>query len=285
MNLRNAVVTGCSVGLGRATALRLARRRWRVFAGVRSDADADALRKEEVGSGRIEPVQLDVRDRTTIESARTYVDARIAGEGLHALINNAGLAVIQPIEFASEEDLAYQLGVNLLGPIRLIQVFLPALRRARGRIVNVTSGVTKVTQPFAGLYAASKAALDQISLSLRLELAPSGVAVVLIDPGLMRTRMTEPGGNTSDAGMADWVHEAVERYGDASRANAARISASVPRAKPPEEVAELVARAVEAENPRDQYLVGSDARAADLLNRLLPWRAKQALLDRVVFRA
>ena len=282
---RNAVVTGCSVGLGRATALRLARGGWRVFAGVRSDADADALVKEEVGSGRIEPVQLDVRDRTAIEAARTYVEARIAGQGLHALVNNAGLAVIQPIEFAAEEDLACQLGVNVLGPIRLIQAFLPALRSARGRIVNVTSGVTKVTQPFTGLYAASKAALDQISLSLRLELAPSGVAVILVDPGLMRTRMTEPGEKTSDAGMADWAREAVERYGDANRANAARISASVPRAKPPEEVAELVAQAVEAENPRDQYLAGSDARAADLLNRLLPWRAKQALLDRVVFRA
>jgi NAD(P)-dependent dehydrogenase (short-subunit alcohol dehydrogenase family) len=135
---RNAVVTGCSVGLGRATALRLARGGWRVFAGVRSDADADALVKEEVGSGRIEPVQLDVRDRAAIEAARTYVEARIAGQGLHALVNNAGLAVIQPIEFASDEDLAYQLGVNLLGPIRLIQAFLPALRSARGRIVNVT---------------------------------------------------------------------------------------------------------------------------------------------------
>ena len=192
--------------------------------------------------------------------------------------------MVQPIEFASEENLSHQLGVNVLGPIWLIQAFLPALRSARGRIVNVTSGVTKVTQPFTGLYAASKAALDQISMSLRLELAPSGVAVILVDPGLMRTRMTEPGDQTNDAGMADWTDEALERYGDANRANAARISASVPRAKPPEAVAELVVQAVEAENHRDQYLAGSDARAADLLNRVLSWRVKQALIDRVVFR-
>ena len=86
---------------------------------------ADALLKEDVRSGRIEPVRLDVRDRTAIESARAYVEARTTGQGLHALVNNAGLAVIQPIEFASEEDLAHQLGVNLVGPIRLIQAFLP----------------------------------------------------------------------------------------------------------------------------------------------------------------
>jgi NAD(P)-dependent dehydrogenase (short-subunit alcohol dehydrogenase family) len=191
--------------------------------------------------------------------------------------------VNQPIEFASEDDVALQLGVNLLGPIRLMQAFLPSLRNARGRIVNVTSGVTKISQPFVGLYAASKAALDQISLTLRIELEPFGVAVIIVDPGLMRTRMTEDPEGSSERSMATWSAEAVHRYGDANRASSARVAASVPGAKPPEAVAETVARALGEEKPRDRYLAGSDARAADLLDRLLPWRMKQRLVARLVF--
>jgi NAD(P)-dependent dehydrogenase (short-subunit alcohol dehydrogenase family) len=281
----SAIVTGCSVGLGRATALHLARGGWCVFAGVRSQADADALAREDAGPGRIEPVQLDVLDRAAIEQARAKIDDAVGERGLQALVNNAGLAVNAPIEFASEEEITYQLGVNLLGPIRLIQAFLPALRRARGRIVNVTSGITKVSQPLVGLYAASKAALDQVSLSLRLELAPSEIAVILVDPGLMRSRMTEAGVAASEAAIAGWSRSAIERYGAISRASAARVAASLSGAKEPERVAAAIAQAVSDPRPRDRYLVGVDARAADWLDRLLPWRVKQKLVERIVFRS
>jgi NAD(P)-dependent dehydrogenase (short-subunit alcohol dehydrogenase family) len=272
--VKSAVVTGCSVGLGRATAEQLVRDGWRVFAGVRREADAPA--------GCV-PLRLDVTDHAAVAQARARVEAALGGAGLDALVNNAALAASVPVEFISDADFAGQLGVNLRGPIRLIQAFLPLLRSACGRIVNVTSGITHVSQPFTALYAASKAALDQTSQALRLELAPWGIPVILVDPGLMRTRMTLSGEQAAAASLAAWPVAAVERYGEASLRSARRVTASLARAKPPEAVARVIARALEAPRPRDAYRVGADAKLAALLARLLPWRARQWLVTRAVF--
>lgn len=272
--MRTALVTGCSVGLGRATVERLIRENWRVFAGVRKEADAPA--------GAV-PVLLDVLDDQAVATARSRVLDEAGDAGLHALVNNAGLVVNAPVEFMTDADFDISFGVNFRGPLRLIQAFLPQLRSARGRIVNVTSGVTKVSQPFTSLYAASKAALDQLSQVLRLELEPWGIPVILVDPGLMRTRMTTTGDEAAHASMAAWPEAAVQRYRDANLRNVAVISASLSRAKEPKVVASVIARALDAEKPRDHYYVGFDAKAAEAINRLLPWRLRQSLVKRAVF--
>lgn len=277
----HVLVTGCSVGLGRATALQLAREGWCVFAGVRSDADAESLRRE--APANLEPVPLDVADPAAVAATSERIADAVGEAGLHGLVNNAGLVVNTPIEFMTDDDFDFQFGVNLRGPIRLVQALLPQLRAARGRIVNVTSGVTKVSQPFTSLYAASKASLDQLSQVLRLELEPWSIAVILVDPGLMRTRMTESGEDAAARSMAAWPEEARKLYGEANVRNVKRITASLPRAKDPEVVARAITRALAEPAPRDRYLVGSDAKAADLLSRLLPWRLKQKLVTKLVF--
>ena len=229
------------------------------------------------------PLLLDVTDAAAVAAARARVAEAVGDAGLHALVNNAGLATSVPVEFIGDADFATVFDVNLRGPIRLIQAFLPLLRVGHGRIVNVTSGVTHVSQPFTALYAASKAALDQTSQALRLELEPWGIPVILVDPGLMRTRMTLSGEQAAEASIAAWPEEAAERYGEANRRNARRIAASLSGAKPPETVAQVIARALDAPRPRDVYRVGADAKLAALLDRLLPWRARQWLVTRAVF--
>src|SRR5688572_20415640 len=134
--MRSALITGCSTGIGRATALRLDQRGWRVFAGVRKQEDADSLAA--AGSERLEPLIVDVADGASVELAGERVAAAAPG-GLDGLVNNAGVAYSGPLEFVPLDDFRKQLEVNLIGHLAVTQAVLPALRFARGRIVNITS--------------------------------------------------------------------------------------------------------------------------------------------------
>jgi NAD(P)-dependent dehydrogenase (short-subunit alcohol dehydrogenase family) len=177
------VVTGASTGIGLACARLLAGRGFQVFAGVRKEADAEALRSE---AASLHPVQLDVTDSEGIaEAARTVREA--AGPGLAGLVNSAGVAVTGPLEYLPVDELRTQLEVNLVGQVAVLQAFLPALRLSRGRIVNISSIGGRVALPLAGPYAASKFALEAVSDSLRRELAPWGVRVAVVEPGGVRT--------------------------------------------------------------------------------------------------
>jgi NAD(P)-dependent dehydrogenase (short-subunit alcohol dehydrogenase family) len=166
MPSRTVFVTGASTGIGRATALELARRGWAVLAGLRRPA--------ELGPG-ITPVELDVTSPAQVAALR--------GRPLDALVNNAGIAVTGPLEYLPLEELREQLEVNTVGQLAVIQACLPALRAARGRIVNVSSVSGRIAFPTYGPYAASKFALEALSDSLRRELRGSGVDVVVVQPG------------------------------------------------------------------------------------------------------
>ena len=153
-------MTGASSGIGEATARRLARSGWRVFATVRKPGDAPE---------RTEEIVLDVTDAEQIAAAA-------AGVGdLHALVNNAGIAIASPLELIPLDELRRQLEVNVLGQVAVTQAFLPHLRRSRGRIVFIGSIAGQSALPFLGPYAASKHALEAITDTLRLELRPFGV--------------------------------------------------------------------------------------------------------------
>ncbi|MFL5841015.1 MAG: SDR family NAD(P)-dependent oxidoreductase [Thermoleophilaceae bacterium] len=159
------VVTGASSGIGETSARHLASLGFNVFAGVRSDADA-----ERVAGARIEPLRIDVTDQASVDAAAAQVGEAAGNVGLAALVNNAGIAVAGPLEFVDIANFQRQMDVNVTGVLRATQAFLPLIRQARGRIVNISSIGGRVAIPLVGPYAASKFAVEGMSDSLRREL-------------------------------------------------------------------------------------------------------------------
>ena len=155
------LITGASTGIGRATALTLAEHGWEVFAGVRKKADGEAV-KEAAGTN-VTPLIIDVTKPASIAKAAAAVSEAAGERGLAALVNNAGIAISGPLELLPHQDYRRQLEVNLTGHLAVTQAMLPLLRKARGRIVNVTSIGGLIAYPFAGPYHASKWGLEAIS--------------------------------------------------------------------------------------------------------------------------
>ena len=275
------VITGASTGIGHASALHLASLGFDVFAGVRRDADAERLRA--AGSGRIEPLRIDVTEQATIDAAVQRVGESLDGGGLAGLVNNAGIAVPGPIEFIPVEEFRRQIEVNLVGQMAVTQAFLPLLRRARGRIVNIGSIGGRVALPLLGPYAASKHAMEGLSDSLRRELRPAGIEVSLIRPGPIKTEIWERGNTTADELLAR-MPGVEEHYGPAIAASRAWAAERAGEAIPPSEVAAVVADALTADKPRTRYLVGPRARLMVRLRELLPDRWFDALIERLARR-
>ncbi|MBT9558830.1 MAG: SDR family oxidoreductase [Myxococcales bacterium] len=197
MKNQTILITGATAGIGRATALYLAQRGHHVIATGRRQAELDRLVTEAGPSLRISAIALDVTNPESIAAAVTSVDTLTNGAGLDALVNNAGFGVMGPLSELSDADLRRQYDTNVFGLMAVTRAFLPAMReRARGsragaRIVNVSSIGGRVTFPFMGAYNSTKYALESLSDALRYELAPFGIAVSLIEPGVIRTEFAE----------------------------------------------------------------------------------------------
>ena len=275
-----AIVTGASSGIGRATALHFDRLGYRVFAGVRREADADALRAD--SSERLAPVLLDVTDIGSIEGAAKTVSAERGEHGLSGLVNNAGIALGGPLEFIPLDELRRQLEVNTIGPVAVTQHFLPLVRRGRGRIDFVSSIGGRSSNPIIGPYAASKFALEALADSLRVELAPSGIHVSVIEPGAVKTMIFEKAGPYGDLALARLPEEGKHLYGKMGRAVLDFFAKMERSAIPPDRVARVIEHALTAARPRTRYLVGIDARIQALLAWLLPDRTRDALFGRLM---
>jgi NAD(P)-dependent dehydrogenase (short-subunit alcohol dehydrogenase family) len=272
-----ALITGASTGIGRATALGLAASGWMVLAGVRKTADGEALRAD--GGERLIPLELDVTNPGQIERAAGRV-GELAPGGLDALVNNAGSAVGGPLELISMDDLRRQFDVNFFGQVAVTQALIPALRRARGRIVLISSVGGLLTTPYLAPYHASKYALESAANSLRLELAGSHIQVALIEPGSVATPIWE-----KNRGQVDELavpEELREQYGHVPAAMAKALQNTARRGIPPERVAQTIERALSARRMRARYLIGRDAHAMVWASRLLPDLLFDRLLRRVV---
>ncbi len=275
-NDRSALVTGASSGIGHATVGELVRGGFFVFAAVRKQKDADRLHAEH--GSRVRPVQLDVTDGAAIAAAVDVVERERGGRGLDALVNNAGIGVTAPIEYIPLDLLRRQFEVNVFGQIAMTQAFLPLLRRAGGRIVNIGSVGGHITLPFGGALCASKHAFRSLDDALRLELHPFGIDVVMIEPGGIRTPAVDKTLGDVDGMLARLPAEGVARYGSVVREFARRAYArEAQHGSPPDVVARAVHRALVARRPRPRYAVGKDARRLLWMARLLP----DAILDRV----
>lgn len=274
--MKSALITGASTGIGCAAALRLDRAGWRVFAGVRKEADADSLR--EAGSERLTPLTLDVTDGGQIAAAAERVGAEVGEAGLDGLVNNAGIGVMGPLETLPLADFRRQIEVNLTGQVAVTQAMLPLIRRASGRVVFVSSAGGRMALPFGGPYHAAKFGLEAVADSLRQELRPWGIEVAVIEPGSIDTPIWERAVRSYEEMAARAPAAQEELYGKrlANLQEGARRTAA--RGIPPEKVAEAIADALTARRPRTRRRVGLDAQGQVLLRRLLPDRALDRLL-------
>ena len=276
---RGAVlVTGASTGIGRACVLSLDAMGFRVYAGVRKSEDGESLGK---ASSRLTPVFFDVTDEQSIATAATEVSRVVGDAGLAGLVNNAGVAIPGPLEYLPLGELRRQLEINLVGQLAVTQAFLPLLRKARGRIVNVSSLAGKLTTPFNGAYSAAKHGLEAFSDALRMELAPWGIRVCVVEPGTIATAMSKKLLRDADAVLSNLPADGRERYGLAIETYARTLASHAQNGSPPEVVSRAVAHALTAPNPRTRYPAGVPAGRMLALYRLLPDR----LLDRVILGA
>lgn len=281
MSDRNALVTGASTGMGRATVLRLAADGYRVFAGVRKETDGQALVRAAAGRGNVVPVALDVTDAGQIAAAVGTVTAVAGEDGLAALVNNAGVGVFGPLELAPLEAIRRQFEVNVTGQIAVTQAFLPLLRQGHGRIVMIGSIGDRAAMPFGEPLGASKAAIAVMADALRQELAPWDVKVILVRPARVRTEAVDKFEADAEKTIASFTDQGRALYADTYRR---MVAAALPRLRdgsPPDAVAGTIAGALAARRPRTRYLVGKDSRRLALLSAALPDRTFDAIRRRL----
>ncbi|HEX3604507.1 MAG TPA: oxidoreductase [Candidatus Dormibacteraeota bacterium] len=272
---RTVLVTGCSSGIGHATAGRLAGRGWTVYASARRPDTLGELRR--LGCRTL---ALDVTDEASMSAAVATVEGEAGGVG--ALVNNAGYSQGGPLEEVPMAELRRQFETNVFGLLRMAQLVLPGMRSGGGgRIVNVGSMGGRLTFPGGGAYHATKYAVEALSDALRFEVAGFGIGVSLIEPGLIRTRF----GDTAVASLAalpegDGPYAAFSSAVSATTAGAyagmmGRVLGAGPGA-----VARVIERALTARHPRPRYVVTPGARAMIALHAVLPDRAFDAILAR-----
>ena len=274
--MRSVLVTGASTGIGRATALRLDASGWRVFAGFRDPAHGESLRQ--AGSERLTPLTLDVTDPEQIAAAAARVEAE-SEDGLHGLVNNAGVAIPGPLETIPLEDFRRQIEVNLVAYVAVTQALLHSVRKAKGRVVFVSSIGGRIAFPFGGPYHASKFGTEAIGDVFRQELRPWGLRVAIVEPGSIDTPIWERGQRKATEIEAK-APKTDLLYGAAIEKFRKVIQDTAERGIPPEKVAKAIAHALESSRPRSRYLVGLDAKVQARLRPLIP----TPLFDRIVAR-
>ena len=270
------VITGASSGIGAACAKHLDQLGFTVWAGVRRQADGDALVR--VASPRLRVVMLDVTDPISVAEAGRTIAEETSGSGLAALVNNAGISVAGPLELLPLADVRMQFEVNVIGALAVTQALLPSLRLARGRLINISSIAGLAATPFLGAYCGSKFALEAMSDALRLELAPWGITVSLIEPGAIQSQIWQRATMSATRTLGEVAPESLALYAQPLGRMQKVIAGAAARAIPADEVARTVARALTASRPRTRYLVGHDARFRALLRRILPDRVQDRLL-------
>jgi NAD(P)-dependent dehydrogenase (short-subunit alcohol dehydrogenase family) len=266
------VVTGASTGIGAATSKELARRGFHVLAGVRREVDAEALRSVD----GIEPCILDITSDADVAAIADRVDRD--RRPLRALVNNAGIAVNAPLEVLPIAQWRRQFDVNLFGHIAMTQALFPALLNSSGTVVNISSIGGKVALPTYGAYAGSKFAMEAVSDALRRETNGTGINVVVIEPGAVKTEIAERGIATSEQLTAAMTTPQRARYSTLLSAVTAQARSFDATGVPAESAAVVIAKAATAARPRTRYTIGRDAAILARVSRL----ASDRTLDRIM---
>jgi NAD(P)-dependent dehydrogenase (short-subunit alcohol dehydrogenase family) len=272
----SVLVTGTSRGIGNAIATHLAANGWDVFAGVRSEEDAA---KVKAASARITPVILDITNSEHIAALDDSLPER-----LDAVVNNAGVAVGGPMEAVTPDELRRQFEVNVIGQVAVTQAVLPRLRRSHGRIVFISSVTGKMAFPLFGPYCASKFALEATADTLRMELKPWDIPVVIVEPAqtgtdMWRTAIAESAQTDTDmwrtAAMSAETRRLYDRHLQGMRKSMPMWEKMV---GPEEKVARVVEEALTAGRPRARYAVGAWGKLQLAFLTNLPTAARDRLM-------
>jgi NAD(P)-dependent dehydrogenase (short-subunit alcohol dehydrogenase family) len=266
------LITGCSTGIGRATAEELASKGWNVYATARK---LDSIEDLEAKGCKL--LALDVCDESSMRAAVGAVEQAEGAVGV--LVNNAGYSQSGAIESVPLDEVRRQFETNVFGLVRMIQLALPGMRRQGwGKIVNISSMGGKLTFPGGGFYHGTKHAVEAISDALRFEVRGFGIDVVVIEPGLIKTRFGETAVGSinesvsSDGPYADFNKAVATATAGAYEGPLARLGAG------PEAVARKIERAISKRRPRSRYPVTASARLILAQRRMLPDRMWDAFL-------
>jgi NAD(P)-dependent dehydrogenase (short-subunit alcohol dehydrogenase family) len=273
---QSILITGATSGIGRDAALRLARGGHLVLAGGRRPEALAALARE--GRGRLEPVPLDVTDPASVEAARALVERRTGGRGLDVLVNNAGYALPGPLETLAERDLRAVFETNVFGLLAVTRAFVPAMReRGQGRVVNVGSIMGRVAMPLLGAYNATKHAVAAVTDVLRMELAPFGITVVLVEPGAVRTGFAA----RALAGLTPY-RDPGSPYAEAMAGTDAAWARVYRLAPGPRPAGRAIVRAATSDRPARRYVVPFRNRLVVAALTTLPTAAADAAKRRIM---
>ena len=275
---KTALITGSSSGIGKATAIHLARLGYHVLATSRQLDRLDELMEvARVESTSISAHQLDVNEPDSVGEVVPEILRQVGR--LDALINNAGYGLWGCLEELSLEEVKAQFETNLFAVLRMSQAVLPHMREKRtGTIVNVGSVSGRIGSPGGGAYAASKFALDGLSKVLRMEVAEFGVRVVLIEPGLYRTNFFQ------NRVLGERALDPFSSYLNYTQRIRRRSGGAQRWARDPAHVAKTIGKVLASKHPKQRYQVGPDAKLGALAARLLPDGVLEYLIKRVVGR-
>ncbi len=274
----NVLITGASSGIGYATALYLDKVGYKVYACVRKEADKKKL--QENSSDKLEALILDVCDLISIQNAFVHIQANTGDSAFH-LINNAGLSINGPLELLDHSDIKKVIDVNLTGLLTVTNIFLPLIRKSKGRIINISSGHGLMAIPDKSVYAASKFGVQAACDSLRVELKPFGVEVISIIVGKVNTSVLGKilDGRSAMIGKANpetyEVYKTLIEYFDKEVKNIPGIEAI--------KVSETIEKALTDKKPKIKYLIGPGAKKMDSL-RKFPVKMRDKMLFKVVYK-
>lgn len=265
-------ITGCSSGIGREAALMFRDRGIKVAATARRP---ESLSSEE--SENLVAIECDVTSAASVESAVVEAEKRLGP--LEVVVNNAGYGQPGPVEEVTEEEMRAQFETNVYGVHRVIRSTVPRLRAAgRGRVINISSVAGRISTPFLGVYSASKFAVEALSDSLRVELRPFGIKVVVIEPGPIKTKFESTARDAGDRFLEATSDSAYAEYlGSTDRGADALNTFTLG----PEAVAKVIYRAAASKSPRSRYTVTLPAMAGAIAARLVP----DSVMDFAIARA
>lgn len=269
---RAVLITGTSTGIGRAAALHLDRLGFRVFASMRKEIDCESLSKE--ASQRLTPILMDVTDKTAITRARDEVARVVGRDGLWGLVNNAGISFRAPIEFAPLDEFRKLYDTNVFGLLTVTQAFLPLVRLAGGRIINVSSIATSMITTFHGPYTSSKLAVNGITNTLRLELKPFDIQVSLILFGGVSTAIWERVKRNTAEVTSHLPSEFTELYADRQSKALGYFFTKGEAGISPAVATQPIIHALTARRARNTYFIGSGSKLFNLLDKVIYGRLR-----------
>jgi len=269
---KKILITGCSSGIGLASAQFLANQGWHVYATVRQQADVDKLKRLKLDN--LHPLLLDITDLAGIKNTVSLLERDLANTGLDVLINNAGHGLAFPLEHADDDYIEQHISTNISGTINMTRAFIPLLKIAHGRIINISSGAGNVAIPLMAMYSASKFAIEGFSDALRVELSQSEIKVIIMQPGVVETHLHQKI-EANNHQLSERLDQAAWlQYGKNITMSVATHSRARHYAIDMCKFTGQLAKAVSHKRPKTRYIIGLDAKIMAFVSPLVSDRLK-----------